>query len=118
MFPPRLWCGRDGSPRREARFLRELQRRRRARELPFPVVEVFEQNGPAHLLALPCGKISVLDRKLAKGCAIVDCAVVLRNRIISSLQFAAEDSNGPSIGNDVVHGHEQDRSVLGYLQET
>src|ERR1043166_808967 len=113
MFPPRLWCGRHGWPRREARFLRELQRRRRARELPFPVVEVFEQNGPAHLLALPCGKISVLDRKLAK-----DCAVVLRNRIISSLQFAAEASNGPSIGNDVVHGHEQDRSVLGYLQET
>ena len=75
-----------------------------------PVGELALQHGAAEPVALPDGEVGVLDGSGGRATG----GVALHERGVERRQLAHEDAHRPAVGDDVVHGEEQD--VLRLVQ--
>ena len=91
----------------------ELERRPGVAKLLSPVHELLHQLGMAPPLALPGGKVSILDGQVRQRGGSTRAAGV-----VQLSQLVGEHAKRPAIGDDVVHGHEQDVRVFAEPQQT
>src|SRR5689334_11233977 len=98
--------------RRSRSIQRQLEQLGRAGELLFPISKLLVENLSLEQLALPDRKICILDfqvsqrRRFAGGESRIQCRYLVR-----------EETEGPAVGNDVMHDEEQHMFVCTQPQQ-
>ncbi len=84
----------------------------RAMQVLTPEAKLTLQQWSVEPAALPYGVIGILDRQRRQRIGLT-----LHEGGVQCTKLAQQDADGPAIGDDVVHGHQQAMLLLGQLQQ-
>ncbi len=89
------------------------QQYRRTRQGLLPVIGLMTQSLVVQPVALPYGVIAILQRQCGQRVLLP-----LTECLVERGQFAGQHAQRPTVGNDVMHGQQQDVTVFSQTQQT
>ncbi len=89
------------------------QQYRRSRQRLLPVIGLMTQSLVVQPVALPYGVIAILQRQCGQRVLLP-----LTECLVERGQFAGQHAQRPTVGNDVMHGQQQDVTVFSQTQQT